>query len=105
MPLRCDAGGLANDGDQRVARSDSGGVGARLVDAASAVHLASGDTGDAQPRTFGAPNRSVAIPDPCRGACENLTLGDDLSQEHEKEHFRGSLGMVIMEQSLSKAAF
>lgn len=64
------AAGSTEEAHQSVARIGGIDVRARLSWLAGTVHLASGDAGNSHPRTFGAPDRPIAIPDGDRRAGE-----------------------------------
>src|SRR5690606_6606266 len=64
---------LADKPSQRVPRLLGRCGRTRLVGAAGAVHLARRDPGEPDARPFGAPDRTIAIPDAGRRALEGLT--------------------------------
>ena len=55
----------------------AGSVGTRMAASTAIVALARRDPGDADARTFGAPDRAVAIGNECRRAKENQPCGDN----------------------------
>lgn len=69
----------AHELDEGVSRVFGGCLGARLIGAASAVHFSGGNPGDPDMWTFGAPDRTIAVPDMGRRAGEGLARGDDRS--------------------------
>jgi hypothetical protein len=77
-----------------IARSDSAGLGTRVIAAASAVDLARGDPGEPDPRTLRAPDRAIAVPDVGGRAVEGLALSDDLESREEKHQLFAPMSLA-----------
>src|SRR5690606_35947795 len=73
MAVRSGASRLAHKPGQRIARLLSACFRTGLVRAASAVDLARRDTRETDARTFSAPDRTIAVPDPGGRTCESLS--------------------------------
>jgi hypothetical protein len=67
----------AQETDEPIARLNAADGGARMIGLAGAVDLSSRDTGDANLRPFGAPDRTVAVPNSCWRTGEGLSGRDD----------------------------
>ena len=71
----------AQQSDEGIPRLCRRRVGAGLVGAAGAVHLARGNSGQTQVRALGTPDGSVAVPHMSRRTREGLASGDHRSSE------------------------
>lgn len=71
--------------DEVIAGSAAAGCRARMPRPAAAVDLARRNTGQADARTLGAPDRTVAVPDRDRGAGEDCARRD-YGGENERDH-------------------
>lgn len=80
------APGLAEQGHQMIARRDGISTGTGMSGTAAAVHLARGDSRQADMRPFGAPNRAIAVPHGDGRAGESLTGWYDRGEQNETKH-------------------
>jgi hypothetical protein len=82
----------AQQTNQRVAGFYRRGRGAGLVGAACGIHFARRDSRDAEMRSLGAPDGSIAVPDMGGRASEGLPGSDDRGGKND------SIGMVSLAQ-------
>ena len=73
MPLARDAGGPADQSDQGIACGNRVGVGTGVANAARSIHFSCSNAREPDMRPFGAPDRTITVPDPDWCAVEGLT--------------------------------
>src|SRR5690606_565791 len=87
VALAAPAAWLAYEPCQRVTRLFGRSCRTGLVRAAGAIHFASGDPREPDARPFGAPDRTIAIPDAGRSAREGLSgRNDGGGRQKQKAH-------------------
>src|SRR5690554_2544284 len=91
MPLAGHPDRTPDETDQRIAGFFGCGARTRVSRPAAAIHLARSNAGQADARSFGAPDRPVAVPDPGRRASERLARGrgGGGGKEQKTENRRG----------------
>lgn len=83
-----------------IARLCPAHVRAGMISAAAAVHLSSGHAGDPDPRSFGTPDRPVAVPHGCWRASEGLSGSDNLERQANQHHRFGGRPPAFMQAAM-----
>jgi len=81
MPLARSAGWLPYKSNQAVASRFGTRGGAGMTGTACPVHFTGGNSGQSNTRAFGAPDWSVAVPDPGWGTLEGSASWNSLSKD------------------------